>query len=525
VPLLSHPLVSLYVLQAQKVQFFDISFSDESKTVFSSGQATRTTDSCGQNPYERYVVHTLTNRRMIATVREPMDCSEKNMSISSHDDFCREPVSGKNLRPWWYLLIIEMGVMISIPIFVVGGQLGLGLTLQDLVIATFCGAAILGVIGGLTARLGAITRCSTALIARLTFGRKGASCIALLLSMGMVGWWGVQTEMFANAVAQLAEQLFGIHLSREIMIGLGGVAMITTAALGIRAIGRLSYIAVPLLLSGLLYALSSLLKPGVMHTVLSYHPSSTTSLAVGAAAATVAGGFIVGASMNPDYSRFAKTNGHALAYAITDYALVYPLLLVACGVVALIFNSTDIMIHLVPSGFSWVVFLMMMFATWAANDCNLYSCSLSLGAVFQSAKRSQLAVLAGFVGIALAEFHVVGHMISFLTLLGILIAPVSGVFIINSLARTTPVTTDELAGVQDWNLNPMLAWTCGALVGYIATPKAALGLGLITLTSLPTLDSIIAATATMAILKVVQRRPAPTASREKAPSLAGSLPE
>jgi purine-cytosine permease-like protein len=66
-----------------------------------------------------------------------------------------------------------MGVMISIPIFVVGGQLGLGLSVRDLVLATFLGAAVLGVIGGLTARLGAVTRCSTALIAQVTFGRKG----------------------------------------------------------------------------------------------------------------------------------------------------------------------------------------------------------------------------------------------------------------------------------------------------------------------------------------------------------------
>src|ERR1700733_13563989 len=254
------------------------------------------------------------------------------MRDSSHDDFSRSPVADFNLRPWWYLLVIEMGVMISIPIFVLGGQLGLGLTLPDLILSTFCGAAVLGVIGALTARLGAVTRCSTALIARSTFGIKGASCISLLLAMGMIGWWGVQTEMFAKAVVQLAQHLFQTSIPREAMIALGGGAMITTAALGIRAIGRLSYLAVPMLVLGLLYALSSLAQPGSIDLLLQYHPPLNTgnSLTFGAAAATVAGGFIVGASMNPDYSRFAKTTKHALAYAISDYALVYPILLIAC---------------------------------------------------------------------------------------------------------------------------------------------------------------------------------------------------
>lgn len=419
---------------------------------------------------------------------------------SIHDDFSRMPVAS-NLRPWWYLLIIEMGVMISIPIFVVGGQLGLGLSLTDLILAAFSGAAILGLIGALTARLGAVTRCSTALLARVTFGKKGAGLIALLLALGMTGWWGVQTEMFAGAVAKLAEQLFHIALPRELMIAIGGGAMITTAALGIKAIGKLSYLAVPLLTGGLIYALSTLLDSTTITALLQYHPGTGSSLTIGAAAATVAGGFIVGAAMNPDYSRFALTTRHALGYALADYALVYPLLLIACGIIAIATGNGDIMIHLVPSGLSWMIFLMMMFATWAANDCNLYSSSLSLTAVLPKWQRSHLAILAGLIGIALAEFHVAGHMVSFLTLLGILIAPISGVFVTNSLGRSTPVSESELSQVKDWHVAPLLAWFIGAAVGYAATPVNSLGLGLFQLSTLPTVDSVVAAATAMFVLK------------------------
>jgi len=428
------------------------------------------------------------------------------MSDSLHDDFSRAPVSEANLRPWWYLLIIEMGVMISIPIFVVGGQLGLGLSLRDLIISTVAGALILGVIGGLTARLGAVTRLSTALIARLTFGRKGAGCIALILTMGMTGWWGVQTEMFATSVSQLAEQLFHVSLSRELMIAVGGAAMITTAALGIRAIGKLSYLAVPLLIGGLVYALACLFNRESIQAILNYQPASTSSIAIGAAAATVAGGFVVGASMNPDYSRFARTQRHAIAYAVTDYAIVYPLLLIACGVIAIAHQSNSVMIHLVPAGFSWLIFLMMMFATWAANDCNLYSSSLSLAAVFPRWSRSHLAILAGAIGIVLAELHVCGHMVSFLTLLGILIAPISGVFVVNAMGRKGAVTADELDRVKDWNFGQLFAWFAGSAIGFIATPTDALGLGLIRLTTLPTLDSVLAAAIIMFAIKVIQNK-------------------
>jgi len=329
--------------------------------------------------------------------------------------------------------------------------------------------------------------------------------LALLLALGMTGWWAVQTEMFAGAVVKLAAQLFQANLPREIMIAVCGAAMIVTAALGIKAIGRLSYLAVPLLLAGLAYALSSFLgEPGSINKILQYQPAGV-ALGFGTAAATVAGGFIVGASMNPDYSRFAKNTRHALAYSITDYAIVYPILLIACGIISINFMSNDIMIHLVPTNLSWVVFVMMMFATWAANDCNLYSSSLSLAAVLPKVQRPHLAIIAGIIGIVLAEFHLASHMVSFLILLGILISPISGVFIVNAIGRKQAISAEELAEVASWRWGPLLAWFCGAAAGFIATPRASLGLGLVQLTTVPTLDSVLVASLVMAIIKFARK--------------------
>lgn len=423
-----------------------------------------------------------------------------------HDDFSRTPVASDHLRPWWYLLIIEMGVMISIPTFVLGGQLGLGMSFSDLIPATFCGALILGVLGACTAHLGAVTRCSTALISRLTFGARGSAAIALLLALGITGWWGVQVEMFADAVVQLARNGFSLSLPRELVILAGGMAMITTAALGIRAIGRLSYLAVPLLLCGLAYAFVPLITPGKLMSLWQFKPSPSEALSFGASAATVAGGFIVGASLNPDYARFARTNKHAIAYALTDYAFAYPLLLLVAAVIAVNFHSADIMIHLVPAGLTCLIFVMMMFATWAANDCNLYSSSLSLAAVFPKWKRAHLAIFAGIFGISLAELHVAGHMVSFLTLLGIVIAPISGIFVINNLGRKHAVTEEELASIPDWHSPTLIAWSGGVLLGFLATPKEALGLGLLKLTTIPTIDAILGAATIMLVLKLVRSK-------------------
>jgi cytosine permease len=425
------------------------------------------------------------------------------MNNQKLDDFSRAPVTSDCLRPWWYLLVIELGVLISIPMFVIGGSLGYGLTLKNLILTTIAGGAILGVIGGLTARLGARVRCSTALIAKATFGAKGAVFIGILLALGMTGWWAVQTEMFANAVIELVQKLFHFNFSRELMIVLGGCAMITTAALGIKAIGRLAFLAVPLLVAGICYGLTSLLRVDGFAAACHYQPPVGSELSVGAAVATVVGGWIVGASMNPDYARFARNTKHAVTYALGHYSFNYPLLLIICGVMAIGFATKDVMLHLVPPHLTWVLLVLMMLATWAANDCNLYSSSLGLTVVLPQLKRSRLAICAGIVGITMAELRMTDHIVSFLVMLGICFSPIAGVFIVAGVDPRDPDRPNELKALPDWRIAPLLAWAGGVLVGFLTTPKDQLGLGLLQLTTIPTLDALLTASVLMLAIKHV----------------------
>jgi len=275
--------------------------------------------------------------------------------------------------------------------------------------------------------------------------------------------------------------------------------MITTAALGIKAIGKLAYIAVPLLVLGISYALSTLFSTSDSTQILAYIPNKP--IPFGAAVGTVVGGWIVGASMNADYARFARNTKHAIAYALAHYSFNYPLLLIVCGVMAIGFNTNDIVSHLVPPQLSWLLLVLMMLATWAANDCNLYSSSLSL-TVLTGASRAKLAILAGIAGILLAEFRLAQNMVSFLVLLGVFIAPIGGVFIVNDSNMESEA--DETTAFK-WV--PISAWLTGAFIGVLTTPKEALGLGLFKITGISTLDAVLVAAALMLLFqKIVKHR-------------------
>lgn len=235
-----------------------------------------------------------------------------------------------------------------------------------------------------------------------------------------------------------------------------------------------------------------------------------TALTFGSAVATVVGGWILGACINPDFARFARNTKHAVGYALAHYTFNYPLLLVICGIMAMGFGAQDLMSHLVPSNLGWILLLLIIFATWAANDCNLYSSSLGLTAVLPAVKRSRLAIIAGILGVLMAEFHVSEHMVSFLVLLGILIAPIGGVFVVGAIDARDPVHPEQLAPVPHWRIAPICSWLGGAALGLIVTPKTALGLGFFNLTTIPALDALLCAGAIMFVVKACEKSSART---------------
>jgi cytosine permease len=148
-----------------------------------------------------------------------------------------------------------------------------------------------------------------------------------------------------------------------------------------------------------------------------------------------------------------------------------------------------------------LLLVLVMLATWAANDCNLYSSSLGLTAVLPRIKRSHLAIIGGIIGIMMAEFHLAEHMVSFLVLLGIFIAPVAGVYIVSAVDPRDPDCPEKLQAVPHWRLAPLIAWLTGTTVGYLATPQQAMGLGMLQVTTIPTLDAVLAASCCMLMIK------------------------
>ena len=73
-----------------------------------------------------------------------------------------------------------------------GAAMAAGLTLQQAIIATILGNAILALYGGFVGAAGAREGVGTAMLSRHAFGRRGSVIVGGVLAFTHVGWYSVQ---------------------------------------------------------------------------------------------------------------------------------------------------------------------------------------------------------------------------------------------------------------------------------------------------------------------------------------------
>lgn len=373
------------------------------------------------------------------------------------------------------ILLILLAVMIALPAFVMGAELGHALGAQRALIAAAGGAAILALIAALGGAAGAYHRASTYELILEAFGEQGAKLANGLLGLSILGWYGVVATMFGQALTSAAPSL---ATQPNWVLALAGCALTTvTAMVGFRALDLLSAITTPLKLALLIWTFVAATQGG-LDTAWAYTP--VQALPLGAGISMVAGGLMVGAVLSPDIARFARTPWRAALGCAMAYGLGFPAVLVLAGVPSLVSGERDLVKIMLTLGLGLPAMLTVVLTAWSTNAFNLYSASL-IGATLRPHQPSwQLALIAGLIGTALGLAGISALLVPYLLLLGIAIPPIAGIYLVSAaLRRQYP------RAARDWHVDALLAWAIGS--GWAAlAPRWSLAL-----TPVAALDSLL----------------------------------
>jgi cytosine permease len=420
--------------------------------------------------------------------------------LVEHSPF--KPVGQDDQRGWFFLATIKVGVMICVPLFALGGELGTHMRLSELLPAVLCGALATALLATLTGWVGMHARVPTAVLVRSTFGSTGGQVVAAILLLTLFGWFGVQTEVLVHSINTLLRSSFGFGMDRLLLTVLCGALISSTAIIGFRALGKIAYGAVPLLLAVIAVPTWIALSTHDWAPLWQAAPAAE-AYGFGMVVSIITGGHMVAVAITPDISRFMRSGRDNAVGMLVGYGLVLPVLLMLAALLASIYRNGDLVAIMVATGVGGPALLVIVLATWTANDKNLYESSLSLSSLLPRVPRWQLTVLAAAIGTGLAAAGIFSHFIALLVFMGITIAPVAGVYLVDYVLQPQRY---RAGGEQRLRVLPFVAWLAGIAVGCMTLPRPSGGLGWFALTSAPTVDALLAAAAAQWLLSQGTRR-------------------
>jgi cytosine permease len=417
-----------------------------------------------------------------------------------NEDSPLRPTTPKSKQGWWFLASVMIGCTICVPVFVMGSSLAQQLPYTQFITAALLGGILAAFIALITGIVGQRTGLPTAMIAKIAFGSHGYILANIAMALSSIGWFGIQTNVFSVAFVQLADQVWGIHLNQTIVTIISGLVMSTTAIVGFRGLGKLSYIAVPLLIVLLVLPLYIFYTNSQLAGIA--HLPVTNPISMGAMIAMVAGAYSFAATM-PDVTRFMGRTSTTAIGIVSNFVLAYPLLLILTGSVALAAGQTDYMQIMLGLGFGSLAIVVLFLATWTTNDTNVYTGALSVNLFLPQIPRWKIAAGVGVFGTIFAVMGIFEHFTTWLIFSGNLFAPMAGVYVADYWLNQSRY--DHRLSITTFRVPQLVAWLAGLGVGLLTTPADNMGLGWVTFTTVPMIDAMLTAALIQVVLHLVMK--------------------
>jgi len=392
------------------------------------------------------------------------------------DDFALSRVPDSARYSWWSVATQRFGQISALSQFLLGSTLGFGMHFWGAFWALTLGAVILEIVAIFVGVIGVREGMQTSMVTRWTgFGNAGSSLIGLAIGISLIGWFGIQSAVSAEGLHSLIGFLpaWGWSL-------LFGLAVTAIVLWGFASMQWVAYITVPafLILVGW-----SIIRGLVNHDlgalISSAPPGPQLTLVQGTT--LVAGGFIVGAVITPDMTRFNRTTADVVKQTVLGITLGEYVIGLAGVLLAHAARSADV-ITIITSSVGWVGVLVVILGTVKINDWNLYSSGLGIvnfvGTVFgRHVNRAVVTLVIGVVGSVLAAAGILTRFMDFLIILGVAFPPIAGIMVAEYFVvkKWRPeLEASRASGVVPvtapmWVPATLVIWLVAALIGHYWT--------------------------------------------------------
>lgn len=395
------------------------------------------------------------------------------------------PVPDAASIKWWRVAFMNAVFSLSIPTLLGGLELAKAAPGWTFLWGTLAAGLLLSVIASFTGIIGSRTRLSSYMLAQIAFGSKGSLLLNLGFGLSLLGWFGVNIELFSAAAMQLLVQ-WGLVIPEWLVKLCAGVVMTAAAFIGVKAINNLALLVAPILGIVIVLMLVKLTGSGSIGSILDRGMGN--GLGFGGVMSAIVGTVIVGAVIMPDTCRFIKGWRGAIGVSFLAYLFSSTVVTLVGGLAGIATGQIDILALMLAMGLGIGAFVIVFGGSWTLNALNLYSAALSVGVAAPSWPRRLVVLLCGAGGTLFAFLHILDFFIPFLIYLAVIFVPVGGIIIVDFfLLRQADYLEDGYLKQSDWHIRALVSWAAGTGIAILAMN------GVFTLTGTAAIDAIMTA--------------------------------
>ncbi|MEV0318110.1 cytosine permease [Streptomyces sp. NPDC050658] len=343
------------------------------------------------------------------------------------DDYALSRVPKDKRLGFWTMLLQWLAQSGSISQFTLGATIGVGMTFGDAFLAFTLGAVILEVVIFLIGFAGMREGLATPLLTRwVGFGRNGSALVSFVIAVSLVGWFGVQNTIFGDSVSSL------IGGPSWLWCIVAGLAITVLVIFGFRYMAIFAKIVTPLFFAMVAWSVVDALSDHSIGDLISSPPPGQ-AIPLSVAATAIAGGYMTGAIVAPEMTRYNKKGSHVFLQTASSMILSEYIVGLTGVLLGHMVKSNEVsQIVLSTSGVFGVLVVLM--STAKINDWNLYGSSLGVVNFFQVVFRKRLhrgavTIALGVAGTALSAVGIMTHFTEFLSVLGVAIPPIGGIVV------------------------------------------------------------------------------------------------
>ncbi|TDL78300.1 cytosine permease [Palleronia sediminis] len=383
--------------------------------------------------------------------------------------------------------LIMLGIVLT-PALLAAAGVGSSLAPGDIVPVVLTGGVILAVLSMITLTIGAVSRRTTYELVKFPFGRKGSVVINWVMAISLSGWIVVTSSSFAQSLAGLTDGTV-LDLPAPVWVVIGTAIFVAATAFGFEALGKIARFAIPVAVVILAYIIFQVIGSDAELAAVD------ATMPFGVAVSSFVGTVMVLVTLSPDMGSFARNGNHARLAALLTFGVAYVLLFAAVAYPSALTGEGSLLGSTALLGGALAASLLLAFACFTSNAGNMFQGTLAYSALFPGIEQKwKITVGLGVATAIIAFFPILSYLVPFLLFLGIATPPVAGIYIADYFThRKGGYRETALDNEADLKPIAFVAWLLGSATG-LATVN-----GLFTLTLIPSLDSLLIASASYVV--------------------------